>query len=199
MRISFGQIYYYDSPNQHGALAYLIETVGTTWVFYDAYTGIWWYNITNMPSGKLIRASDGSMLIYVLNTAKHWLALWNSSAILDLLAGRYGSEAWQWRPYNKVVDGRKGYVWNVTISEEVVGSVYMAFPNKLIIGYDGLVGLLGTTKDPYTIWVLSLKPEEIGKALWIKKYKVPPGNLTLSMGAVSLEDKIFTIWSKETR
>jgi len=57
--LSFGQIYNYESPNQHGGMPYLWSTgaaggfmapTGTTWMMFDAYTGNYICSISNVPS-----------------------------------------------------------------------------------------------------------------------------------------------------
>jgi hypothetical protein len=88
-QLRFGQLLDYESPNQHGVLAYLwvtystIPTVpaayGDVWQMYDAFTGNWICTINKVPSGTTVLGKDGSVLIYQLNAAKGWLALWNSS------------------------------------------------------------------------------------------------------------------------
>jgi outer membrane protein assembly factor BamB len=199
-RIAHGQIYYYDSPNQHGAFAYLWATVGTTWMAFDAFTGDWVYNITNVPMGTMIYGSDGSMLIPVLNTAGDWLALWNSSAIPELLGGSAGTHAWQWRPQGKSVDGRKGYVWNATnIPADLVGGISWVLDDR-VIGQTGLGATawlpLGTTNA--TMWALSLKSGEQGRLLWKRNFATTTGE-TLELGSASLPDRVFTLKSFQTR
>jgi outer membrane protein assembly factor BamB len=198
-RIDFGQIYRYDSPNQHGAMAYLWAINGTTWKAYDAFSGDWVYTIQNVPSGTQASGSDGSILRYQLNTAGHWLALWNSSAIPELLGGPTGTQNWQWRPYGKTVDGRKGYVWNVSIPADIQGTINFVFADR-ILGSNGLgqTGRLNLGTKNFTIWCLSLKPGEEGRVLWKKDYTSTAG-VTLSMEAASLSDNIFTLWGAESR
>lgn len=54
---SFGQLYAYESPNQHGAVGGILwqaSTVSgvTTWQGFDAFTGKWVFNETNVPAGS---------------------------------------------------------------------------------------------------------------------------------------------------
>jgi len=138
--ISFGQVYNYDSPNQHGKMAYLVRTVGTTYMFYDAWTGQWWFNITNVPSGTRVEGPNGEILIYTLNSVAGTLSLWNSSAVTALLGGSSGSSAWQWRPYNKAANGTTGIMWTKNITR-VAGN-----PSIVRIG-EGIIYCRATLMD----------------------------------------------------
>ena len=107
-QLSFGQIYDYDSPNQHGDRAYLwstyTDTFGasynytmqngtsyafnaarwlTVWQMYNAFTGNWICNIANVPSGTTCYGPTGELLIYIYNSAGGYLTLWNSSKPLN--------------------------------------------------------------------------------------------------------------------
>ena len=82
---TFAQLYDYESPNQHGVIpnGYLWASTSlggvTTWMAYDGMTGEWLFNMTNVPSGTMVYAPDGSINIYQLDATKKWLALWDSS------------------------------------------------------------------------------------------------------------------------
>ena len=105
-QLAFGQIYNYDSPNQHGARAYVWSTYtqdqatrynytmtngtiysfntpasSTVWQMYDAWTGNWICNIANVPAGTRVTGPNGELLIYIYN-ANGYLSLWNSSVAL---------------------------------------------------------------------------------------------------------------------
>jgi hypothetical protein len=121
---SFGSIYNYDSPNQHGGFPYLwrtsdvtlppgnTSTRGTqTWQMLDAFTGNPITIIANVSSGgTAVYGKDGSVLRYNtvnLGTSEnpnYYLTCWNSSATPSLLAGTSGTSAWQWRP---IADGAR--------------------------------------------------------------------------------------------
>ena len=87
--ITLGQIYDFESPNQHGAIPYLWAASGTTWSMYDAVTGDWILNLANAtPVGpfaaSVVYSPVGDMLSYFLGN--NWLAMWNSSRISGWLA-----------------------------------------------------------------------------------------------------------------
>jgi len=206
-QLSFGQLYYYNSPNQHGAFPYLWATyganpmvmgaIGPNWQMYDAFSGNWICDIENVPAGTLARGPDGSVLIYELNTMNDWLALWNSSRAIGYKPVFVSNEGWMWRPpQGETVDGRNGYSWNVTIPADLKGDINAVLDDR-IIGSSGLERRSGTD-DPWTVWTISLEPGHEGELLWHKVRAAPPGNITLNMGAISLEDGVFTIQSVET-
>jgi hypothetical protein len=68
-RLAFGQVFFFDSFNYHGAFAYLWTTEGgagmfgpptpEVWHTYDALTGRWAYSITDVPSGWNLYGSKG--------------------------------------------------------------------------------------------------------------------------------------------
>jgi len=87
--LTLGQIYNYESPNQHGGMPYLwsAPTAGfgppgptAPWMMFDAYTGNYICSINNVPSwasaggmfgiwefefgGKAVYGKDGSLLTY---------------------------------------------------------------------------------------------------------------------------------------
>jgi len=140
---SFGQIYNYESPNQHGGYSYLWKTSGvnitnpggingTVWEMLDGWTLKSICKIANVTSGgTAVYGKDGSILRYNLvnlgTTANpnYYLQVWNSSDIPSELLGDTGTNAWQWRPGTGgrglrlggeyVHDGNKGFSLNVSI------------------------------------------------------------------------------------
>ena len=116
-----------------------------TWIGYDAFTGKWVFNETNVPlySGPpgapeatvLSYTPQGQIVRYVLNynAATHTgsIALWNNTQdnIGIELQPPYSNEsvaattnAYQWRPNGKTVDMSRAYSWNVSISADLTGS-----------------------------------------------------------------------------
>jgi hypothetical protein len=112
--------------NQHGVVGGILwQVVGSTWIAYDAWTGMWMYNLTNVPSGYEAYTKKGEIVRYVLKydtrAKSGWLALWNNTQDNVGLHGGIGttSEAYQWRPLGKTVDMSKAYTWNVTITADL--------------------------------------------------------------------------------
>jgi hypothetical protein len=208
--ISMGQLYDYESPNQHGIIAngYLWVTSGSTWQAYDPLTGLWLFNLTNVPSGTQMYGPNGEILIYQMNYNARWLALWNNTAAPAELLGTSGTNAWQWRPVGKNINASTAYTWNVTIPS-LPGSgaptIIKVIPDKLIFGRSTVMQSAGSTSsavfgtpDPYTFWVISLKPESRGQLLWLKNYPAPPNNYTLLVGPVDDANGVFTTEYRET-
>jgi hypothetical protein len=205
-RISFGQIYYYGSPDQNGAFAYLWSINGSTWTSYEAFTGDKVYTIKNVPSGTQVYGVNGEILVYQLNIAGKWLALWNNTAMPELQAG-LDYYSWLWRPHGKTLDAKSGYMWNVTIPTGLTGAI-----NKVLVDEAGkpdrIIGSIGLNTPGYsgdvenfTIWSLNLKPGQEGQLLWQKFYVAPYRNVIVTMAQcpASLKDGIFTLFCAETR
>ena len=141
---AFGQVYNYESPNQHGGFAYLWRTSGqtitnpggvngTVWTAIDPYDGSnsiqdsqricnrhpslrqrWKHNATTTLSTTELQQSPD-----------YHLTIWNSSAIPSELLGDSGTNYWQWRPatggrgqlsWRRIRSRRKqGFLLNVSI------------------------------------------------------------------------------------
>jgi outer membrane protein assembly factor BamB len=211
---SFGQLYDYESMNQHGVIpnGYLWQTSGTTWSAYDPLTGNWLFNETNVPLGIVspygigagtVYGPNGEMLYYTLNAAGKWLALWNNTAAHGLTGARSptdttSSDYYTWRPVGKNVDMSQSYSWNVTLPWLPTGAtIVRAIYGDILLGMNGSLPTIGSW-DPYTMWAISLKPETRGQLLWIKNYAAPAGNITLIKGPVDPVNRVFTLYYKET-
>ncbi|MHA2324327.1 MAG: outer membrane protein assembly factor BamB family protein [Promethearchaeota archaeon] len=208
--INFGQIYTYDSPNQHGAFAYLWRTQGRTWRAYDAFSGDWVFTIENAGRSStsyepqnFIFGPKGEVLVYDINTNDNWLALWNNTAIPALLGGSTGSAAWQWRPWGKTVDGKDGYIWNVTIPSGLEGSIVFTLEDRIIGSTlpsgQGMRNMPSRIVDSYSMWAISTEPGREGTLLWRKTYTNQDPDTILIMGEASLEDGVYNIFCSETR
>ncbi|MEM2889268.1 MAG: PQQ-binding-like beta-propeller repeat protein [Candidatus Bathyarchaeia archaeon] len=227
LRIDFGQVYRYDSMNQHGAFAYLWRAEGTTWMCYDAWTGRWLFNVTNVPGvvglfgTPWIFGPKGEILMPVLGPPSppfgppapyKWLAIWNPMSIPGLtgaadipFAPLNGTAGQMWRPYNKVVNGITGYMLNVTLSEPITGSVVGVLdnykPDRILVSTLPTIALTYTPLVNFTIYCVSIKSGEEGRVLWKQTYSasdfVEGGGL--NWGVISLEDKVFTLWCPQTR
>jgi hypothetical protein len=194
---TFGQLFDYQSCNQHGVISngYLWAISGTTWMAYDPIDGSALFNLTNVPSGTTQYGPSGEILIYQIDTANGWLALWNSTEA-------FGSDMISYRPVGLSVDASNAYTWNVTIpsATNVVGSTIQAvIYDDMILGSSTLGSSFtwGTT-DPYTFWAISIAPSSRGDLLWVEDYDAPTGNVTRIMGVVDEETRVFTLSEKET-
>jgi hypothetical protein len=112
-QITFGQILDMETPNQHGAIAYLWGVQGSTYKMYDAFTGDWILDLTGVPSGTLVMGKNGEFLIYTLNAANNYMTLWNSTKALNPTI----DTTWSWRVNQASVNVTAGYQWNVTLAD----------------------------------------------------------------------------------
>jgi outer membrane protein assembly factor BamB len=201
-RLDVGQIFYWQSYNYMGTLPFLWEVTGTTWRAFDAFTGRWIYNMTNVPAtissygGGLGTNSwygdRGEIYAYSVSLANGWLALWNSSRVVSNEGGfnPHGNT------YNCTWTSARqgGYEWNITIPKGLPGSI-----SYILLG-DKVVGA-SLNNTQVNIWALSLKPGQEGQLLFKKAWQAPiswsAGNQTLSWQS-SRNEKVGLVWSKET-
>jgi len=219
---SYAQLYDYESGNQHGIITngYLISASGTTWNFYDPMTGDWLFKIINVPSGTMVYGSDGSLDIYTINNAGHYMTMWNDTAAPGETGGTSGTNQWQWRPIGQTIDGSTAYQWNVsipdltgmTLSGPNTGnpSIIRVVPGEFIFGQSSALQQEGSTAsttqmsgtpNPYTFWQISLQPGSVGSLLWKKSYTAPADNETMLYGPVDEASDgswVFTMCSRET-
>ena len=221
-KYAFGQIYNYESPNQHGGLPYLwVTDTGVTnqWDMYDGFTGNWITSIANVTSaGTAAYGKDGSILRY--NTVNlgttaapnYYLQLWNSSAIPSLRPAETGTSAWQWRPPRRTVhDGNKGFSLNVSIPS-ILG------PRNALLNQTGtiqavredeyvIVGTAGRNDErgnvPGYLMAFSLEPGRQGTRLWETTFTPPAAftylNVSVSMSGVYPEYGVFLFDSADLR
>jgi hypothetical protein len=206
---SFGQLFDYESPNQHGVVGGLLWTNNFA-TAYDPFTGKVLYNLTSVPSGTEVYTPKGEIVRYVLNYNRTkragWLGLWNNTQDqmgLHLSLGT-GTNAWQWRPNGKSVNMSTAYSWNVSISADLSGlsspSIFAVLPGDIILGRSSSINPgVGDkfTPDPYTVWALSDKPTTRGQLLWIRNYTAPEGNITRRLGPVDPVNRVWTMFQVE--
>ncbi|MCW4043885.1 MAG: PQQ-binding-like beta-propeller repeat protein [Candidatus Bathyarchaeota archaeon] len=210
VRPSFGQIYTYESMNQHGAIpnGYLWATTTTSgvtsWQAFDPLDGNWLFTETNVPSGTTLYGPNGEILIYQLNVAGKWLAVWNNTAAQALTGATSSTDTtsssfYQWRPVGKTVNASNAYSWNVTIPELPTGTtIRKVIYDDLVLCSSGSFGGVSATNTGYTMYAISLKPTSRGQLLWQRDYAAPSGNLTRSFGPIDPSVRVFTMFDKET-
>jgi len=212
---SFGQIYNYESPNQHGGFPYLWRTSGVTlpegdisrsgtqtWELLDAFTGSSITKIANVSAGGTgVYGKDGSILRYSIIDllpgagVDYYLQLWNSSAAPSLLQGTYGTNAWQWRPARREVhDGDTAFSLNVSVPLTTGTSIRAVREGEYIIG-----GTTGSNNEdgitPGVMWKLSLERGQEGTLMWNRTFTPPfasrAANVSISLSGVYPEDGVF--------
>ncbi|XES76739.1 MAG: hypothetical protein ACBZ72_11265 [Candidatus Bathyarchaeia archaeon] len=193
--LAFGQIYDYESPNQHGGFPYLWSTGamngysgitgGSTWMLFDAVMGNYICDLINVPSwavgggffgpppGVNVYGKDGSLLWYniVDVNGANYLQCWNTSRALwdrPFSSNTY----WMWRTYlNYTFDGNNGYSLNVSVPQ-MPGSILAVREDQFVIG-----GTSGKNNGAYVeegnLWALSLEPGQEGTLLWDITYTPP--------------------------
>jgi hypothetical protein len=209
---TFGQLFDYESPNQHGVVGGLLWT-GNLAYAYDAFTGKLVLNLTGVPSGTEVYTNKGEIVRYVLNyntTSKTGsLALWNNTQdrVGLHLSNDTGTNAWQWRPNGKYLNLSTAYSWNVSITADLTGNsapaIVQVLPGDIILGRSSAVAPgVGDkfTPDPFTLWAISDKPGSRGQLLWKQSYAAPPGNTTRRFNTVAIDpiNRVFVMSDVET-
>jgi hypothetical protein len=197
-RVSFGQVFYWDSYNMHSVFGYVWEQIGSTWNAYDPFTGDWVYTMENVPSTGVrfgasftVRGSKGEILIYETDIQDGWMSLWNSSRVV--------SDGGSWRPQGQTYEDadERGREWNKTIPLGLPGDIRATLADRMI--GNTATGWTGMGDNPIDAWCLSLVPGHEGELMWQNTFNPPPGELSISYGGASLEEGIFVYEVKETR
>jgi len=204
--IDWGQVYNFESPQQHGILAYLWKT-GSTYKMYDAFTGDWILDMANATSvggmfapAKLIMSPKGEMLVYFMggSSPNTWLAMWNSSAVTGMMSAAYGladAQVWSWSPHQgATLDWRTGVQWNVTLGVEGRLSITKIDAKNPDVIYSRRTITLPDTTVIATDMAFSIKQGEEGLVLW------GPVNRTAqpSRSTLWMMDGVFVEYVKET-
>jgi hypothetical protein len=203
-QLSFGQILDYESPNQHGCIPYLWSRVGSTLHMFDAFTGNYILSINNVPSGYMRMGPSGEILIYTLNTAGHWLTMWNSTLAIPPLTPT-GTGEWQWRPDNyrgQTLDGKVGLQWNVTGNTAPAGSSFQWYWNDILVSQ----AMITPADQVNPVLVHVAFDAKTGAQLWTQNRTdmgkmTFPGYITPNEGVYALfvrERKQWVAWSVKT-
>lgn len=201
--LAVGQIYNYESPNQHGGYAYLWSTSGYqgsgTWDMFDAYTNYYICSIANVTqtevrgtsttttgaTGTNVYGKDGSILYYNLanlgnaTVPKYYLQVWNTSQAIWFKPQGWGTSNsyWMWRPYlNTTFDGRNGFSLNVSVPLTSGTTIRAVREDQYIFG-----GTAGSNNEQGItqgfMWCLNLKPDSNGiitpALIWNKTFTPP--------------------------
>jgi outer membrane protein assembly factor BamB len=190
-RLDFGQLFFWDSYNYHGAFPYLWTAGGGYWNAYDAYTGRWEYSMQGVPGGTRLYGPKGEIFIYTFDLNDGWMTFWNSSRVV--------SNQGSWRPHGQVYDAEEtmeGIEWNVTIPTDLPGTV------------DEIRGniALGTNFDKYSrseeslsMWAISLEPGHEGALLYNRTWATPIPYGHYDVQDASAEDDVFAVSCAQLR
>jgi outer membrane protein assembly factor BamB len=120
--ISCGEIVNVDTINMHGTHAFLWSLSAAAYALYDPFTGNAILTFKNVDPNAgyypAIRYDEkGNMLVYVLDGAHGWLAMWNSTLALypEYLPGMTDRYGLNFSPIPGTYDWSGGVQWNVTM------------------------------------------------------------------------------------
>jgi hypothetical protein len=218
--LSMGLIMNVQTQNEHGVSApVLIAMSGTTWMGYDADTGNWIFNVTNVPSypsgtfvvqtkAARVMGPDGEYLNYIFtnlgnSTNPNWyLAQWNSTKLF--IAGTAAAPT-----MTGIIDGSTSnrYDWNISTSYSassltVVGAKY----GDGILCYSGTLPSNGENQNfgtisqtDYTYYFINLNSTKgtVGSILWSKTLSPPDNNYTVVSSGIDWDSRVFLQSYKE--
>jgi len=221
---SFGYLYSYHSPNQHGVLpnGLLVATQNlgggnTAWRAYDARTGVLTtMNITNIPTGTNVKGPQGEIMRYGLvnlgtsAAPRYNLTIWNSSKVFGAVSG-LSPTGWYSGTVNASLPSAfefrgeltlpKG-TWNVGTAGQ--GAIPLIVPgDKMLLiqgGFGGHPGDFNVQVNPDygNITAVNLKPGMVGQVLWTANYPNAPGNNSRVITDWDPEAGIFVFEDKES-
>jgi hypothetical protein len=195
--VSFAYIFSFQSMDYHGVQQpALIATAGRgsplpsgMWVAYDADTGDWIWNATNVPSGTKAMGPLGEYLQYVITNAgnttnpDYRLMQWNSSKLASLgmmmssgtISGQVDASTPNRYDYNISIP------WRNTMTS--APTVVVAYGGDIMLCYNGTLPNTGSpstfgrpiSSDPYTYFAVNLNASKgaVGSVLWRKTYNAP--------------------------
>jgi outer membrane protein assembly factor BamB len=226
---TFGYIYSYQTVDYHGVMQpILVAAAGRgspipsgMWVGYDADTGDWLFNVTNVPSGAKAMGPQGEYLQYVFanagdsETPDYRLLQWNSSKLANT-----GRMATGQIPAEVDASTPERYDWNATVSwantmvttgpygPALDFTVVAAYAEDIMLCYNGTLptgdspSTFGRpiSSDPYTYFAVNLDPDKgtVGSVLWRKTFNAPAGGLTVFVAGADPETGVFVESHKET-
>jgi len=194
--LTLGQIYNYESFNQHGAQSYLWGLVGTTWNMSDAFTGDLLVQVANATSGGMaVLSPNGDLLLYYLDGVGNRLSLWNSSKCIPP-AGPTGSDAFQWRPERfPLVDWKNGIEWNVTVPDvdgvQSFRTATKTYDENILIA----AALVPATAETFAYVVEVAYDAQTGEQLWVQnraERQQTPLPIWILLDYSNVEDGIYT-------
>jgi len=196
--LSFGQVLYFNSWNYDGTYTYLWDN---QWNAYDPFTGNFQYGFNFVPSGVRTYGPSGEILIYQVDYANKWMALWNSTAAGHAHLGAMGPDYGSW---GNSVHGSKwdanvsrAYSWNVSIPAGLRSGTVKIYSDRVVVLY--------VNRTIVNVWALNLKPGQQGQLLYNKIWNAPAewleGSNTVQWSGYTnqVEDGVVSVWNKELR
>jgi len=214
--LSFGQILYFNSWNYDGVYQYLWDTTHPgIWNAYSPSTGEWLYSMTNVPTGTQFYGPNGEICIMVIDSANHWLALWNSTAAgfahypehAGYMLGDYGS--WAHFVHGLTFDASVpgAYTWNVSIPAGIEPG--LSFFAPILKVYPDRVMSVNFNQTRVRVWALNTKgltnASTSTTLLFDKSWNAPAewlaGSNTIQLGGFTnqVAKGVVSLWNKELR
>ncbi|MEM2046006.1 MAG: PQQ-binding-like beta-propeller repeat protein [Candidatus Bathyarchaeia archaeon] len=200
--ISLGQVFVYESINQHGGIAYLWDlgvSEANVYKLYDAFTGNKILQLSNASTGQFLFGPHGELLAYVLNAARRWMVLWNSTTCFNnnglityqsQAARELGVYGGQLRLQRGTYDWRKGVDWNVTISgpsgQSIVGT-----NGEVVLATATITSATGETNLAHIGY-----DAKTGRQMWIYNYSV--ASSAPSFDFCTIGEGVYVFHQKET-
>jgi hypothetical protein len=199
--LTFGLVWDVQTPNQHGTYPpILVSRTGTTWRAYDAYTGNFLFNATNVPTGTTEVGANGEYLVSTIvnygTSAKpdYHLLRWNSTKLWT-----FGNSP----AIAATVDAstKDRYDFNVSIpyTGSVTPSILVANWSDIAICRAGAYPSIGGTSYSWTYFALDLKSSgTIGNVLWTNTVNAPSGNQSITYSGADYSVRVFVEKYKES-
>ena len=229
LSLSYAYVYSVQDINQHGVYPPILFAGGSSasifapaapLMAYDANTGKYMFNITNIPAGISVMGVNGEIITYVLNNtgtaiAPNWtLGQWNSS---NLWYGQYNGASTSPSVVPPVTTGTDARMFDWIIPVPALNTLPVAYPgaspltldwaflNNMIIAHNGAMPagpslFTQASWTPYTYMAINLNPTKgaIGSTLWTNTVQPAPGNITVSIGAADATVGVFTEGYQQT-
>ena len=208
---SFGMILYFNSWNYDGVYTYLVQTVGSTYNFYDPFTSNWQFSLRYVPSGFRTRGPSGEILIYQIDTVNNRLALWNSTAAGHAHLGAMGPDYGSWG--NSVHGGTwdandtRAYSWNVSIpaglqyGTSFFAAVFKYYPDRLLSIWWNYTQARVWALKTEGLTSTSTSTTTLFDTRWTAPSEWDAGKNTIQYASATnqVEKGVITLWNKELR
>ncbi len=193
-RLEFGQLFYFDSYNYHGAFGYLWTIDGTTWHAFDASTGRWVYSMENVPSGERVHGPKGEIYIYSTDQSGGSLSLWNSSRVV--------TPGGSWTPHGRTYNAASGIEWTVPLPTGLPaggggGVRGVFFEDRILLSSD--LRWDQTPIDNLHLAAINIKPGHEGEVLFNVNYVPPTTPVSAVVKVASAKEGVIIVGLKETR
>ena len=209
--LSFGQILYFNSYNFDGTFSYIWSVSGSTYTAYDPFTGNQQMQIKNVPSGTRTYGPSGEILIYQIDWAKGWMALWNSTdcGLQNAVIGTPDYGSWGNSAHGTALGpGLTGtnprcYSWNVSILTGYTPSTSFFAPIVAVLP-DRIMSVTFNQTQVRT-FAISTAAGSRGTLLFDKTWQAPAewldgGNTIQYVGRTDyVKGGVFALWDKELR